>query len=231
MSAAGGSRSFRCPRSGAPAGRLPEAGMVQGEAAAAPPPPPGAGSPRGSAAAEAVAGRKQRAFARRKVGRCRAPGCAGGGGRPADLGVGLPARGGGRCPGRRRRRRALVTGGPCGAFQAFSLFVKAREVPAAGRCPAGGEGVRWRCCRQAFEELPGIHRHVALQHAGDIGRQAGLTADAGQQAGLPAAEASPSSGPVPVGGADGLNGRSCSTPEITCTLPDTSRVSYDDLTR
>ncbi|XP_049650590.1 thiosulfate sulfurtransferase/rhodanese-like domain-containing protein 2 isoform X2 [Accipiter gentilis] len=179
MSAAGGSRSFRCPRSGAPAGRLPEAGMVQGEAAAAPPPPPGAGSPRGSAAAEAVAGRKQRAFARRK---------------------------------------------------AFSLFVKAREVPAAGRCPAGGEGVRWRCCRQAFEELPGIHRHVALQHAGDIGRQAGLTADAGQQAGLPAAEASPSSGPVPVGGADGLNGRSCSTPEITCTLPDTSRVSYDDLT-
>ncbi|XP_069633825.1 thiosulfate sulfurtransferase/rhodanese-like domain-containing protein 2 [Haliaeetus albicilla] len=177
--AAGGARSFRCPRSGAPAGRPPEAEMVPGEAAA----PPGAGSPRGSAAAEAVAGRKQRAFARRK---------------------------------------------------AFSLFVKAKEVPAAGRCPAGGEGVRWRCCRQAFEELPGIHRHVALQHAGDIGRQAGLTTDAGQRAGLPAeqaaAEASPSSGPVPVGGADGLNGHSCGTPEITCTLPDTSRVSYDDLT-
>ncbi|NXI10299.1 TSTD2 protein, partial [Irena cyanogastra] len=41
--------------------------------------------------------------------------------------------------------------------QAFSLFVKAKEVPASSRCPGGGEGVRWRCCRQAFEELPGIH--------------------------------------------------------------------------
>ncbi|XP_076219414.1 thiosulfate sulfurtransferase/rhodanese-like domain-containing protein 2 [Aptenodytes patagonicus] len=142
--------------------------MVPGEA-----PPPGPGSPRGSAAAEAVAARKQRAFARRK---------------------------------------------------AFSLFVKAKEVPAAARCPAGGEGVRWRCCRLAFEELSGIHRHVALQHTGDIGQQAGLTA---KQA---AAEVSPSSVPAPAGNADGLNGHSRSSPEISCTLPDTSHVSYDDLT-
>ncbi|XP_074711077.1 thiosulfate sulfurtransferase/rhodanese-like domain-containing protein 2 isoform X2 [Strix uralensis] len=143
---------------------------------------PGPGSPRGSAAAEAVAARKQRAFARRK---------------------------------------------------AFSLFVKAKEVPAAARCPAGGEGVRWRCCRQAFEELSGIHRHVALQHAGDIGLLAGPT-DAAQQAGLAAerapAEVSPSSGPAPAGRADGHHGHSRSSPEISCTLPDTSHVSYDDLT-
>ncbi|NWX39725.1 TSTD2 protein, partial [Steatornis caripensis] len=73
---------------------------------------------------------------------------------------------------------ALVTRGASGAFQAFSLFVKAKEVPPAAQCPAGGEGARWRCCRQAFEELSGIHRHVALQHAGDIpGQRAGLTAE------------------------------------------------------
>ncbi|NXN25425.1 TSTD2 protein, partial [Nycticryphes semicollaris] len=103
--------------------------------------------------------------------------------------------------------------------QAFSLFVKAKEVPATGRCAAGGDGVRWRCCQQAFEELAGIHRHVALQHGADIGQQAGL------EAGV-----SPSSGLALAGKADGLDGHSCSRPEISCTLPDTSHVSYDDLT-
>uniref|UniRef100_A0A8C4XS81 Thiosulfate sulfurtransferase/rhodanese-like domain-containing protein 2 n=1 Tax=Falco tinnunculus TaxID=100819 RepID=A0A8C4XS81_FALTI len=136
-------------------------------------------------------------------------------------------------PGSAAPRLSLVTGGACGALQAFSLFVKAKEVPAPTPCPAGGEGVRWRCCRQAFEELSGIHRHVALQHAGDIGQQAGL-ADAGQQAGLTAkqaaAELSPSSNPAAAGNADRLNGHSHSSPEISCTLPDTSHVSYDDLT-
>lgn len=131
-----------------------------------------------------------------------------------------------RPPGRwGSRAGALVTGGACGAFQAFSLFVKAKEVPAAARCAAGGERVRWRCCRQAFEELSGIHRHVALQHGGDIGQQAEPPAE---QA---AAEVSPSSGPAPAGNADGLNGHSCSSPEISCALPDTSHISYDDLTR
>lgn len=105
-------------------------------------------------------------------------------------------------------------------FQAFSLFVKAKEVPAAGQCAGGGGGPRWRCCRQAFEELAGIHRHVALQHGRDIGQQAGL-----------AAEVSPSSGPAPAGNGDGLNGHSCSSPEISCTLPDTSHLSYEELTR
>ncbi|KAM6301628.1 thiosulfate sulfurtransferase/rhodanese-like domain-containing protein 2 [Podargus strigoides] len=135
--------------------------MVPGEA-----PPLGPGSPRGSAAAEAVAARKQRAFDRRK---------------------------------------------------AFSLFVKAKEVPVPARCPAGGGAVWWRCCRQAFEELSGIHRHVALQHAADIGLQA-------------AAEVSPSGGPAPAGAAEGVNGHSRSSPEISCALPDTSHLSYDDLT-
>uniref|UniRef100_A0A8C5TGI1 Thiosulfate sulfurtransferase/rhodanese-like domain-containing protein 2 n=1 Tax=Malurus cyaneus samueli TaxID=2593467 RepID=A0A8C5TGI1_9PASS len=55
---------------------------------------------------------------------------------------------------------------------AAALFPGAGRVAVSG----GGEGVRWRCCRQAFEELPGIHRHVALHHSGDVGRQAGLGA-------------------------------------------------------
>uniref|UniRef100_A0A8C3QPG2 Thiosulfate sulfurtransferase/rhodanese-like domain-containing protein 2 n=1 Tax=Cyanoderma ruficeps TaxID=181631 RepID=A0A8C3QPG2_9PASS len=113
----------------------------------------------------------------------------------------------------------------CGAFQAFSLFVKAKEVPAASRCPGGGEGVRWRCCRQAFEELPGIHRHVALHHSGDVGRQAGLGAGPGE------AGASPAGGPAPAGSATRPSGHSCSSnPEIYWALPDTSHLSHDDLT-
>lgn len=78
--------------------------------------------------------------------------------------------------------------------------------------------MRWRCCRLAFEELSGIHRHVALQHGGDIGRQA-------EQAD---AERSPAGGP---GAADGPDGRSRGDPEICCALPDTSGVSHGDLTR
>ncbi|KAM4752944.1 thiosulfate sulfurtransferase/rhodanese-like domain-containing protein 2 isoform 2-T2 [Cyanocitta cristata] len=102
--------------------------------------------------------------------------------------------------------------------KAFSLFVKAKEVPAASRCPGGGEGVRWRCCRQAFEELPGIHRHVALHHSGDVGRQAGLGAALAEAGGSPA------------GSAARPSGHSCSNPEISWALPDTSHVSHDDLT-
>ncbi|XP_066037596.1 thiosulfate sulfurtransferase/rhodanese-like domain-containing protein 2 isoform X2 [Chamaea fasciata] len=108
--------------------------------------------------------------------------------------------------------------------KAFSLFVKAKEVPAASRCPGGGEGVRWRCCRQAFEELPGIHRHVALHHSGDVGRQAGLGAGPAEAGG------SPAGGPAPVGSAARPGGHSCSDPEISWALPDTSHVSHDDLT-
>ncbi|XP_072778300.1 thiosulfate sulfurtransferase/rhodanese-like domain-containing protein 2 isoform X3 [Taeniopygia guttata] len=151
--------------------------MVLGEAA-----------PRGSAEG-AAAGRKQRAAARRKVGRGRGRAWVG-------------------------PRCNLGNEDACGAFQAFSLFVKAKEVPAASRCPGGGEGVRWRCCRQAFEELPGIHRHVALHHSGDVGRQAGLGA-------APADTA---------GGTARPSGRSCGSPEISWALPDTSHVSHDDLT-
>lgn len=113
----------------------------------------------------------------------------------------------------------------CGAFQAFSLFVKAKEVPAASRCPGGGEGVRWRCCRQAFEELPGIHRHVALHHSGDVGRQAGLGAGPAESG------ESPEGGPDPVDSAARPSGHSCGSPEICWALPDTSHVSQDELTR
>ncbi|XP_064294533.1 thiosulfate sulfurtransferase/rhodanese-like domain-containing protein 2 isoform X2 [Phalacrocorax carbo] len=138
-------------------------------------PPAGPGSLRGSAvaAAEVVAARKQRAFARRK---------------------------------------------------AFSLFVKAKEVPAEARVAAGGEGARWRCCRQAFEELSGIHRHVALQHGGDVGQLAGPAAQ------LAATEVRPSGGPAGAGSTDERNGHSGNCSEIVCALPDTSHVSYDDLT-
>ncbi|XP_050843363.1 thiosulfate sulfurtransferase/rhodanese-like domain-containing protein 2 isoform X2 [Serinus canaria] len=108
--------------------------------------------------------------------------------------------------------------------KAFSLFVKGKEVPAASRCPGGGEGVRWRCCRQAFEELPSIHRHVALHHSGDVGRQAGLGSGPAEAAG------SPAGGPAPPGSAARPGGHSCSSPEISWTLPDTSHISQDDLT-
>ncbi|NXS08247.1 TSTD2 protein, partial [Neodrepanis coruscans] len=96
--------------------------------------------------------------------------------------------------------------------QAFSLFVKAKEVPAASWCPSGGQGVRWRCCRQAFEELPGIHRHVALHHCGDVGQQERLDAEPAE------AEGSSADGPSPAG-----------SPEISWALPDTSHISHDDL--
>ncbi|KAM6289325.1 thiosulfate sulfurtransferase/rhodanese-like domain-containing protein 2 [Aegotheles albertisi] len=142
--------------------------MAPGEA-----PPPGSGSPRGSAAAEAVAvaARKQRALARRK---------------------------------------------------AFSLFVKAREEPAGGRCPAGAGAVRWRCCRQAFEERAGIHRHVALQHGGDIGRQAGPG-----QAGPGQAGQGPAGGTDTAGSADGHTGGAA---EVSGSLPDTSHLGHGELT-
>ncbi|NWR76835.1 TSTD2 protein, partial [Centropus unirufus] len=93
---------------------------------------------------------------------------------------------------------AAVMGGLCAAFQAFSLFVKGKEVPAGARGPAA----RWRCCRQAFAELPGIHRHVGLHHGGDIGRQAAAAASPG--------EGSPGKGP-----------------DICCVLPDTGRLRQD----
>ncbi|NWZ70244.1 TSTD2 protein, partial [Acrocephalus arundinaceus] len=108
--------------------------------------------------------------------------------------------------------------------KAFSLFVKAKEVPAASRCPGGGEGGRWRCCRQAFEELPGIHRHVALHHSGDVGRQAGLGAGPAEAGG------SPAGGLAPAGSAARPSGYSNSNPEISWALPDLSHVSHDDLT-
>uniref|UniRef100_A0A8B9J1P5 Thiosulfate sulfurtransferase/rhodanese-like domain-containing protein 2 n=1 Tax=Amazona collaria TaxID=241587 RepID=A0A8B9J1P5_9PSIT len=98
--------------------------------------------------------------------------------------------------------------------KAFSLFVKAKEVSVAARCAAGGEGVRWRCCRQGFEELSGIHRHVALQHGGDVGQRA-------------AAEGSPAD---PSGSANGTQGHCRGAPEIAWALPDTSHVGHDDLT-
>ncbi|NXD73475.1 TSTD2 protein, partial [Eolophus roseicapillus] len=102
----------------------------------------------------------------------------------------------------------------CGMFQAFSLFVKAKEVPVAALCAAGGEGVRWRCCRQGFEELSGIHRHVALQHGGDVGQRA-------------AAEGSRAD---PAGSADGTQGHCRGALEIAWALPDTSHIGHDDLT-
>ncbi|XP_062460413.1 thiosulfate sulfurtransferase/rhodanese-like domain-containing protein 2 isoform X4 [Pezoporus occidentalis] len=104
-----------------------------------------------------------------------------------------------------RKQRALAH------RKAFSLFVKAKEVPGAAQCAAGGEGVRWRCCRQGFEELSGIHRHVALQHGGDVGQGA-------------AAEGSPA------GSVDGIRGHCRGALEIAWALPDTSHVGHDDLT-
>ncbi|NWR91517.1 TSTD2 protein, partial [Furnarius figulus] len=98
-----------------------------------------------------------------------------------------------------RKQRALAR------RKAFSLFVKAREVPAAARCPGGAEGVRWRCCRQAFEELSGIHRHVAMQHGAELRPQ-------GPAERLPAPHGPPHG------------------PELCAALPDTSHISHADIT-
>ncbi|KAM9368009.1 thiosulfate sulfurtransferase/rhodanese-like domain-containing protein 2 [Phaethornis superciliosus] len=113
--------------------------------------------------------------------------------------------------------------------KAFSLFVKAKEVPSAAPGPGGAGCVRWRCCRQSFQELAGIHRHVALQHGGDIWRQPGTPAGSGlreeQLAEQAAEEESPA---VPEGGGGEPHGGG--TPEISSALPDTSQLSHEDLT-
>ncbi|XP_071586607.1 thiosulfate sulfurtransferase/rhodanese-like domain-containing protein 2 isoform X2 [Heliangelus exortis] len=115
--------------------------------------------------------------------------------------------------------------------KAFSLFVKAKEVPAAAPGPGGAGCVRWRCCRQSFQELAGIHRHVALQHGGDIWRQLGTT-DTGLQEEQLAKQAADEESPAAPGskGGEPHDGQAGGTPEISGTLPDTSQLSYEDLT-
>ncbi|XP_042308248.1 thiosulfate sulfurtransferase/rhodanese-like domain-containing protein 2 isoform X2 [Sceloporus undulatus] len=57
--------------------------------------------------------------------------------------------------------------------KAFALFVKAKEVVADTCCPMSAcQGmISWRCCQQNFKDLTGIHRHVAVHHSGDVGKQ------------------------------------------------------------
>ncbi|XP_052557427.1 thiosulfate sulfurtransferase/rhodanese-like domain-containing protein 2 [Tympanuchus pallidicinctus] len=93
--------------------------------------------------------------------------------------------------------------------KAFSLFVKAKEVPAA--CPGGGAAVWWRCCRQTFRERRGIHRHVGTQHGGDIERQATGPGTAGRAV-----------------SAERVGGRDCG--ELCEALPDTSGLHREELT-
>ncbi|XP_064357313.1 thiosulfate sulfurtransferase/rhodanese-like domain-containing protein 2 isoform X2 [Dromaius novaehollandiae] len=104
-----------------------------------------------------------------------------------------------------RKQRALAR------RKAFSLFVRAKEVPGGG----GGEAARWQCCGQAFPERAAVHRHVATQHAGEVGLALQqLAAEAGRGAAAPA------------GGGGGPQG----CPEVARGLPDTSHVSPDALT-
>ncbi|XP_031465396.1 thiosulfate sulfurtransferase/rhodanese-like domain-containing protein 2 [Phasianus colchicus] len=93
--------------------------------------------------------------------------------------------------------------------KAFSLFVKAKEVPAAS--PGGGAAVWWRCCRQTFRERRGIHRHVGTQHGGDVERQATATGPAGRAVSAERA-----------GGWD--------SGELCEALPDTSGLRREELT-
>jgi len=95
-------------------------------------------------------------------------------------------------------------------LQAFSLFVKAKEVPAA--YPSGGAAVWWRCCRQTFRERRGIHRHVGTQHGGDVEQQATGLEPAGR-----------------VVSAERAGGQSCG--ELCEALPDTSGLRSEELTR
>lgn len=114
--------------------------MVPGEA-----PPPGPGSPRGSALAEAVAARKQRAFARRKVGRRRAPGAAA---RPRPRPA-AGAAGGSSCPRVEGRGRAFPRGGRGGPRRGSVCRPGGRRgVP--GRIGSAGDGWRLRCVSGLF---------------------------------------------------------------------------------
>ncbi|XP_015705448.1 thiosulfate sulfurtransferase/rhodanese-like domain-containing protein 2 [Coturnix japonica] len=93
--------------------------------------------------------------------------------------------------------------------KAFSLFVKAKEVPAA--YPCSGAAVWWRCCRQTFRERRGIHRHVGTQHGGDVEQQA---AGHGTISRAVCAERA--------------GGQACG--ELCEVLPDTSGLRSDELT-
>ncbi|XP_044876047.1 thiosulfate sulfurtransferase/rhodanese-like domain-containing protein 2 isoform X3 [Mauremys mutica] len=110
--------------------------------------------------------------------------------------------------------------------KAFALFVKAKEVPATASCPPAmcGAGLGWKCCRQTFKDLTGIHIHVAAQHSSDIRQQTGLILK------QLAAEASTSSNPASADEADRLSGPTCNSQELSDRLPDTSHISFDELT-
>ncbi|NXJ08227.1 TSTD2 protein, partial [Odontophorus gujanensis] len=95
------------------------------------------------------------------------------------------------------------------ALQAFSLFVKAKEVPVT--YPGGGAAVWWRCCRQTFRERRSIHRHVGTQHGGDVEQQATGPGCAGRAV-----------------SAEGAGGRGCE--ELCEALPDTSGLRIEELT-
>ncbi|XP_039400404.1 thiosulfate sulfurtransferase/rhodanese-like domain-containing protein 2 isoform X2 [Mauremys reevesii] len=110
--------------------------------------------------------------------------------------------------------------------KAFALFVKAKEVPATASCPPAmcRAGLGWKCCRQTFKDLTGIHIHVATQHSSDIRQQTGLILK------QLAAEASTSSNPASADEADRLSGPTCNSQELSDRLPDTSHISFDELT-
>uniref|UniRef100_A0A8C8RHY4 Thiosulfate sulfurtransferase/rhodanese-like domain-containing protein 2 n=1 Tax=Pelusios castaneus TaxID=367368 RepID=A0A8C8RHY4_9SAUR len=108
----------------------------------------------------------------------------------------------------------------------FALFVKAKEVPAAASCPPSTcrAGLCWECCGQTFQDLTGIHRHVATQHASDIWQQTGLILK------QLTAEARMSSNPTSSEEADRLNGPTFNSPELWDRLPDTRYISSNELT-
>ncbi|XP_075787320.1 thiosulfate sulfurtransferase/rhodanese-like domain-containing protein 2 isoform X2 [Pelodiscus sinensis] len=110
--------------------------------------------------------------------------------------------------------------------KAFALFVKAKEVPAAARCPPATcrVGQWWECCGRTFPDLTGMHRHVATQHSSDIQQQTGLIL---QQL---AAEAGTSGNPASADKANGLRGPPYNSQELSGSLPDTSHISSDELT-
>uniref|UniRef100_A0A8D0GMZ1 Thiosulfate sulfurtransferase/rhodanese-like domain-containing protein 2 n=1 Tax=Sphenodon punctatus TaxID=8508 RepID=A0A8D0GMZ1_SPHPU len=107
--------------------------------------------------------------------------------------------------------------------KAFALFVQAKEVTAAVNCPltAFRRAVWWKCCRQTFKDLPGIHRHVAAQHSSDIREQTALILK------QLADKASISNNPTSMDKAHKLNGPICKSQEISDWLPDTSHITKE----
>ncbi|XP_020647050.3 thiosulfate sulfurtransferase/rhodanese-like domain-containing protein 2 [Pogona vitticeps] len=110
--------------------------------------------------------------------------------------------------------------------KAFALFVKAKEVAADTCCPMSAfqGGISWKCCQQTFRDLTSIHRHVAIQHSGDMGQQTCMILK--QMAGHDSITTCPVSGDETLRPSKPLQ----HDQEMFHKLPDTSHVDAGEMT-